>query len=86
MTMHVVAGGTNQSEARILMMGGFPQSCVAEERGGEHGEDVDLYTRLDGKVDISFTNLYLHFKAKSHLLQTCILLYVCGYADVSVNL
>ena len=36
MTMHVVAGGTNQSEARILMMGGFPQSCVAEERGGEH--------------------------------------------------
>ena len=33
MSKEIVAGGTNQSEARILMIGGFPWTCVAEEMG-----------------------------------------------------
>lgn len=50
---------------------------------GEGGEGTDLYIRLDSKVDVNLTYLYLFFKAKSHLLQMCVYLCICVHVEVS---
>lgn len=54
-------GQTSQSEVRMLGMGQL--STDQYNRGHGRGENVDIYVRLDGKVDGGVTQPHLCLKA-----------------------